>query len=79
MKTRGDNQADLCEFIQFNFETRKEYLMGLNLVGVKEQLSLFGIDIQYYCELNIDSLRSILDTALNVYIESRREDNADDE
>jgi hypothetical protein len=79
MKTRGDAQAELYEFIQFNFETRKEYLTGLNLIGVKEQLSLFGIDIQYYCELNIDSLRSILDTALNVYIESRREDNADDE
>ena len=67
MKTRKEQKDELLEFIKFNFENLNEYLKGLNKVGVKEQLHLFGIDIQYYCNLNINELRSILNMCLKEY------------
>lgn len=67
---RNDKQRELFEYIKFNYDSIDTYLKSLNLIGIREQLSLFGIDTNHNCKLNIEDLRKILKILLeyNNYI-----------
>jgi len=61
---RNQKIAELEEFIKENFNSIENFIDGLNKVGVKEHLALFGIIIHTSCYLNIKDLRKILLIAL---------------
>ena len=62
--TKDGRIREIMEFVKYNFDCIEDYTKGLNKVGMKEHLRLFGIDINSTCKLESENIRTILNIVL---------------
>jgi hypothetical protein len=60
-------REDLMGFIKTNFDCIEDYVYGLNKVGVKETLPIFGVEITHSSSLDVATLHIVLLEVLKFY------------